>query len=310
MMAVSLREATSMHILLALDGSPSAVHARDLVASLPWPAGTSVTLLTAYQVPAAWFPEAGMAGGWITGAEDALRTEAVDALAAMAVPLEGHGWTIDRKVVLGRPATVIREVADAVDADVIVMGSRGHGRIESMLLGSVSAEVADLARQSVLVARGGRVARALVATDGSECAAAIPDRLAAWQVLRGVPAVVLSVAPVSSPAFELMVKLYTLGSETLEGQEEQLLARYRGHADELAARLSAIGIPTDVEVRAGDAAHEIVKAAAERHADLIVTGSRCLHGLDRLLLGSVARNVVQHAHASVLIVRPQGAHAG
>lgn len=299
-----------MHILLALDGSPSSVRARDLVASLPWPAGTGLTLLTAYQVPAAWFPEAGMAGAWITGAEDALRTEAVDALAAMAVPLEGHGWTIDRKVVLGRPATVIREVADAIDADVIVLGSRGHGRIESMLLGSVSAEVADLARQSVLVARGERVARALVATDGSECAGAIPDRLAAWQALRGVPAVVLSVAPVSSPGFELMVKLYTLGSETMEGQEEQLLARYRGHADELAARLSAIGIPTDVEVRAGDAADEIVKAATERRADLIVTGSRCLHGIDRLLLGSVARNVIRHAHASVLIVRQRGAHAG
>lgn len=294
-----------MHVLLALDGSPSSVHARDLVASLPWPVGTVVTLLTAYQVPAAWLPEAGMAGGWITGAEEALHTDAVNALTELAAPLDGRGWTVDRRVVLGRPASVIREVADEVDADLIVLGSRGHGRIESMLLGSVSSEVADGARQSVLVARGARVASALVATDGSECARPIPEVLAGWQALRGVPTVVLSVAPVSSPAFELMVKLYTLGSESMEGTKEELLSRYRGYAEAMASRLSEHGIPADIEVRAGDAADEIVRAAAERHADLIVTGSRCLHGIDRLLLGSVARNVVQHAHASVLIVRPR-----
>ena len=59
-------------------------------------------------------------------------------------------------------------------------------------------------------------------------------------------------------------------------------------------------------VATGDAAHEILTAARERQADLIVTGSRCLHGVDRWLLGSVARNVVLHADASVLIVRPKG----
>lgn len=173
-----------------------------------------------------------------------------------------------------------------------------------MLLGSVSAEVADAARQSVLVARAGGVSRLLVATDGSECAAAMPDVLAGWQALRGVPAVAVSVAPINSPAFELMVSLYTLGSEPAEPRREELLAQFRANAESMARRLSDVGIPATAEVRAGDAADEIVKAAAERQADLIVTGLRSLRGMDRLLLGSVARNVLQHAHGSVLIVRP------
>ena len=71
----------------------------------------------------------------------------------------------------------------------------------------------------------------------------------------------------------------------------------------MAARLSEKGIPAQAEVRTGDEAQEIITAAAERHVDLIVTGSRCLHGLDRWLLGSVARNVLLHSGASVLIVR-------
>jgi nucleotide-binding universal stress UspA family protein len=250
-----------------------------------------------------------MAGAWVTGAEDALRTEASEALVRLAAPLEGRGWTIDQRVVLGRPASVILDVANEVDTDLIVLGSRGHGPLQSLLLGSVSAEVADLARQSVLVARGGRPARVLVATDGSECAGAIPGVLTGWRALRGTPAVVLSVAPVESPGFKLMVSLYTLGSESMARQEEELLAQSRGHAEALAAALADGGIPADVEVRAGDAAAEILNAAAEQHVGLIVTGSRCLQGLDRLLLGSVARNVVRHARASVLIVRPRGAHA-
>lgn len=292
-----------MHILLAVDGSPSSVNARDLVASIPWPAGTAVTLLSAYEVPAAWFPETAMAGAWIPQTEEALRVAAVESIAGLVGELEGRGWTIDRRIVAGRAASVIRSTADELGADLIVVGSRGHGPIQSMLLGSVSAEVADLASQSVLVARGARMARMLVASDGSECATAIPDVIEGWQGFRATPAVALSVAPVDSPAFELMVSLYTLGSESMSGQRERLLAQFRTHAESIALRLSEIGIPAVAEVRSGDAANEIVKAAAASGADLIVTGSRSLHGMDRLLLGSVARNVLQHAHASVLIVR-------
>lgn len=294
-----------MRILLALDGSPSSVHARDLVAALPWPAGTAITLLTVYRVPAAWFTDTAMAGAWLTDAEEALRGQAAETLVELAAPLEGRGWAIDRRVVLGRPAEEIQSTADELDVDLIAIGSRGHGRIQSMLLGSVSAEIADTARQSVLVARGAQVSRLLVATDGSDCARAIPDVLAGWQAMRGVPAVALSVAPVDSPAFELMVSLYTLGDEPVQRQREQLLTQHREYADAMARRLSEIGIPAVAEARGGDAANEIVKAAAKRQADLIVTGSRSLHGMDRLLLGSVARNVLQHAHASVLIVRPR-----
>lgn len=292
-----------MHILLAVDGSPSSVHARDLVAALPWPASTTVTVLMAYEPPIRLFPDSAMAGAWLPEAEEALRAGAVESVAGMAGPLGGRGWTIDRRVVAGRAASVIRSVADEMEVDLIVVGSRGRGPIKSMLLGSVSAEVADLAPQSVLVARGAGVARMLVATDGSECATELPDVLEPWQAWRNIPAVALSVAPVSSPAFELMVTLYTLGSEPVERQREALVAEARANAEAMARRLTEIGIPAAAEVRSGDAAAEIVKAAAELQADLIVTGSRCLHGVDRLLLGSVARNVLQHAHASVLIVR-------
>jgi len=270
-----------------------------------------VTLVAAYDIPAAWFTgDAVGTGDWLAEAEAAMRRKADDSLAWMATPLQGRGWAIDQRVVQGRPASVILTVADEVDADLVVLGSRGHGPIASMLLGSVSAEVADQARRSVLVARAGAVTRLLVATDGSECAAIIPGVLAGWDAFSGLPTVALSVAPVDSPAFELMISLYTLGNEPPERQREALRERHREHATGMARRLSEHGNPAEAEVRSGDAAHEIITAVAAHGADLVVTGSRSLHGLDPWLLGSVARNVLLHAHTSVLIIRPKGALAG
>ncbi len=296
-----------MRILVALDGSPSSLTARDLVAGLRWPAKTAVTLMSAVDIPIAWAADGLAPGGdWLADAEAALRQQAQETLTAMREPLEGRGWTIDDRVAEGRAATAILSAARDVDADLIVVGSRGLGPIRSMLLGSVSAEVVGRTDRPVLVARGPRVSRAVVATDGSDGASALVDVLARWGILRGLEAVAISVAPVDSPVFELMVSLYTLGGELFERQRKELLELHRGYAAQLAERLAESGIASVEMVATGDAAQEILTAASGRRADLIVTGSRGLHGVDRWLLGSVARNVVLHAGASVLIVRPKG----
>jgi nucleotide-binding universal stress UspA family protein len=295
-----------MRILVALDGSPSSLAARDLVAGLEWPAGTAITLATAVDVPAIRTATGTAAGGdWITDARTGLRRGAEEALAGMRDPLAKRGWAVDQRVLDGRPATAILVAAADIDADLIVVGSRGLGTIRSMVLGSVSAEILRGTDRSVLVARGAHLSRALVATDGSDEASALPDVLAEWGILRGLEAVAISVAPVDSPAFQLMVSLYTMGDDSIERQREELLDLHRGYAEQLAERLAGGGISSSSVLATGDAAHEILAAAVRHGADLIITGSRGLHGVDRWLLGSVARNVVVHAQASVLIVRPK-----
>jgi nucleotide-binding universal stress UspA family protein len=296
-----------MRIVLAIDGSPSSDQAARLVASLPWPSGTSIALLTVYEIPTAWLTEAVITtDDWLSGTERALRREADARMSTVAEAFEGRDVAIERHVVRGRAATAILATAAELGADVIVVGSRGHGPITSMLLGSVSAEVAAQAPCSVLVVRSDHVGRLLVGADGSDCAAIIPDVLADWATFTGLPATAVSVTPVDSPGFELLMGLYTLGSESMASQREDLQQRHRHHAEAMAERLSAIGIPARPEVRNGDPAHEIVAAATDSQADLVVTGSRCLHGVDRWLLGSVARDVLLHTAASVLIIRQKG----
>lgn len=292
-----------MKIVLALDGSVGATIARDLVVALALPASTEIHLVAAYQVPTDWAPELGTGLAWMDEAETAMQESLHDTLRTMGAPFLAAGITPVEHVVRGRAATVIGDVAGSVRADLVVSGSRGRGVIASTLLGSVAAEVAMDAPCPVLVARRPAVSRLLVATDGSRSAEHIPDRIGEWGIFRGLPADVVAVSISDTPTFELMVGLYTLGDERLAARRRELHERYRRSADAMADRLTGIGIPAIPHLRTGDAAGEILQAARDHGADLVVTGSRGLGTLDRLLLGSVARSVLTHFEGSVLVMR-------
>jgi nucleotide-binding universal stress UspA family protein len=69
----------------------------------------------------------------------------------------------------------------------------------------------------------------------------------------------------------------------------------------------AVGLPADTELLVvwGDPATEIVIAANDLDADIVVLGSRGRGFFGRMLLGSVSGHVVHHAHRPVLIVPPE-----
>ena len=87
-------------------------------------------------------------------------------------------------------------------------------------------------------------------------------------------------------------------SEAVETERRTMKAECEAAAE----RLHDAGFVTTAQVRDGDAAHQIVACAREREAGLVVVGTRGQTGLRRLILGSVARNVLLHAPCSVLVV--------
>jgi nucleotide-binding universal stress UspA family protein len=72
-------------------------------------------------------------------------------------------------------------------------------------------------------------------------------------------------------------------------------------------KLAAVHRTPKVEIatamREGESWRQIIAAAEELHADLIVVGSHNRRGVPRILLGSVAERVVRHAPVDVLTVR-------
>ncbi len=86
--------------------------------------------------------------------------------------------------------------------------------------------------------------------------------------------------------------------------------RARTYLDALAARLRSEGIAAQTLLRSGRAADVIVAEIEEQHADLVILGSTVRQGLSRLLLSSVAEDVVSRATVPLLLVRPAGRAEG
>jgi nucleotide-binding universal stress UspA family protein len=85
---------------------------------------------------------------------------------------------------------------------------------------------------------------------------------------------------------------------------EQVQAAVKVEADRVLAGLGGPH-PESVTVKAvhGFPVEELVSASKD--ADIVVLGSRGVGGFTRMLLGSTAGQVVQHAHCPVLIVPPE-----
>lgn len=295
-----------MRVLLAIDGSTSSDRARDLVAGIDWPQGTEIRVVAVLE------PGADLLGvPWMgvpitdqSGVEESLVRQAQTALEAAERAIERPGRDVSTVVLRGRPASAIVEEAKGFKADLVVLGNRGHGPFETMLLGSVSAEVVDQAPCPVLVARTAALKTIVYADDGSEGAELAGQLLADWPIFRGLTAVVTGVSDVAIPwSAGLAPGLYEAVLESYDETVREARSEVAALVDTSADRLADAGLVTDVEVREGDPAAAIVAVARERTADLVVMGTRGHTGISRLLLGSVARNVILHAPCSVLVVR-------
>lgn len=303
-----------MRILLAVDGSASADRARDLVAALPWQDGgrvrvVSVAPTTADLLGIPWTQSAVPDYDHIEDDVLGVHRDALEA-AEREIRCTRCDLTIEPILRRGRAASVIIEEAREMPADMIVVGHRGHGTWESILLGSVSSEVVDHAPCPVLVARDERIGPIVLADDGSPSARVAEAVLAEWPLFAGLPITVLTVAEDSYPYVSGISPAF--GAGPIAGYPESIDAFLRSYREESTAaveRLRSAGFEVHAQMRRGDPAHEIIAAAGERGAGLIVVGTRGQTGLRRLLLGSVARKVLLHAPCSVLVVREGSALA-
>lgn len=233
----------------------------------------------------------------LTGEEEAAR-RALVAHARTHLGLELTEVFVERGAAY---AEIVRR-AELWGADYIVLGSHGRRGLARAVLGSVAERVARHAHCSVLVARPVRTSGLVVAaTDLSDAALpAVVEGAAAAKRL-GARLVVVSALEWADPVSISAGNLIGVGSPapTLDVKRD-VESALRTTIEQSLVRL---GIQGEVRVLEGSPAAEIVRAADELDAELVVVGTHGRTGLARLALGSVAERVIRSVHASVLAVR-------
>jgi nucleotide-binding universal stress UspA family protein len=134
----------------------------------------------------------------------------------------------------------------------------------------------------------------LVATDGSEMNQAAVEE--ALRIGRTCDSEVYVVYVADTSTLETGPADMMVGNawDILPREGEQALARVRDAAG---------GMHLETVLLYGKPAEEIVRYAREKGVDLIVIGSQGKRGIARLLLGSVAENVIRTAGCKVLVVK-------
>jgi len=146
-----------MRVLLAVDGSECSDTAVKEIASRPWPAGTEIKIVSAFQIPLTPTPEAwAIPDDYYEQMEQSVggHAQAVVDLATRALAKDPDTSVhVESEVLPGSPRAAILEEADRWNADLIVVGSHGYGAWQRFLLGSVSQAVVSHAKCSVEVVR-------------------------------------------------------------------------------------------------------------------------------------------------------------
>lgn len=192
--------------------------------------------------------------------------------AALSVQAQAEGAlagvpAAETRLLHGNPLQELLAAAREARAELLVVGSHDHSRAAAIMIGSVAGEILHQAHETVLVARPGRrerIASIVVGVDGS-------------------PASLGALAVASEVADRGGARLLAVAADSGKGVDLGVLDEVPG-----------------LERRPGNHPVDVLVAAAE-DADLIVVGSRGLHGIASL--GSISERVAHHGPCSVLVVR-------
>lgn len=208
------------------------------------------------------------------------------------------GLAVSADVYTGYPVPVLVDASR--DADLLVLGNRGLGGVTGMLAGSVVVALAARSECPVVVVRGEpspSTGPVVVGVDGSAASDGALRFAFAAAAARAVPLVAVLTwrDPLLSPPAALLLDRAAL----------ETAARHR-----LADRVATCGqdfpgVTVEQVVTWDVPTTALIDRSAG--AQLVVVGSRGRGGFTGLMLGSVSRTLLHHAHCPVAVVHPDAA---
>ncbi len=287
-------------ILLATDGSEEAALAAHAAIDLSGRAGAKLHVVHTWQdlrpptLPA-------MAMDEYSQAYEQYEREARELLEEQAQRLRSAGGTVaGTHLKKGRPAEEIAYLAQELEADLVVVGSRGLGLVKRLVVGSVSERVVQLDPCPTLVVRGGEgswpPSRVIVGDDASEEARRAGEFAAGIGTLFDARTLLVRVYP-QVTVFKARRISHVRASKELLREGERSLERRAAELE------SVLGTRPEIRVVAGDAAAVIQEMAEEGgKPTLVAVGRRGLDAVGHFALGSVSSDVLRAVSGPVLIV--------
>jgi nucleotide-binding universal stress UspA family protein len=229
-----------------------------------------------------------------------LAAEAAQALTDMATHLSAqHACPVNTRLAQGSALDAITDLADELQANLLVMGARGAHFVREFLLGSTTERVLRQTRRPLLAVKQrpqGAYRRVLVPVDFSVHAVAAAQTAHRW--LPDAEIVLLH-------AFEVEIESTLRFASIAEEQIHAYRARAREEAlDAMAQFVEQLSIPSAQLTRMvvhGAPTLRILEHEQSLDVDLIAMGKHGQSTLEELLLGSVTKHVLAYCSSDVLI---------
>jgi nucleotide-binding universal stress UspA family protein len=230
----------------------------------------------------------------------------MDKLDALVASGRDAGVTCATLLREGNAASCIVELAEALDADLVVMGAHGGVGAAAWFLGAVAEKVLRTSPCPVMTVSssavdevGRRAGRVVCALDFSPSSVDTLDHAAAIAARRGAELVLVHVVDdevLSSPPLPLGFDVEALRAWMEQDARERLVS---------AVAEADAAVPARVVVRWGKPYREVLRVAEEEEAALLVAGVHGTSPLQYGIFGSTANQLVRLARCPVLTVRPR-----
>ncbi len=147
-----------------------------------------------------------------------------------------------------------------------------------------------------------KVQKILVPVDFSVCSFLLAEEVTSLSTSLGAEVVFLHVMEMPS-GLKADTVIHPKGQEQGIALVDYLTSEAKGYMDRYLAITKAVGVKASFELKYGPTVDVILEGAKEFNADLIMMGTHGRQGLTRLMLGSVAENVLRQSEIPVLTIR-------
>jgi len=287
-----------MKYVLAVDGSDHSLDATRVFEALS-PA-EKLVVLNVVSVPGIPYPAlgAGVAKDLAVTVERAMKEEGNRIIEQAVSLLPLHVGKTEQRLESGSPAEVVLRIAQEQEADLIVLGARGLGKIREQVFGSVSHRVMTQAKCATLIVKTPvrAIQNVLVPIESQEDADSILSFFKKNPFREPCSATVLHVIPLSEP-------VWPMGALIPPDFRKEMVTYAEKFTNILCEELKKLGHQAKGMALVGAPSSTIIEYVQQTSPDLMVLRTHSRSGISRFFLGSVSHSVVHHTECSILVVR-------